>query len=340
MVTSSAELAALTAAARHGLPGPERPPVELDAADLDRALRLVRLDRLGGLLAVAMDDGAVRASSETVAAVRNAWHEQLVGSVRVERLAIRVAAVLDDAGARWRLTKGPALAHLDYADPALRTFGDVDVIVHPDSWVAAVEALTEAGWRRPQPELAGGFDERYGKGATLVDADDLEVDLHRRLAIGRFGVRLPTESLFNGVESLPIGGRSLPVLPGSDRLLHACFHAALGGFREWRAHRDVAQLLLVSEVDWTGTVGKAERWRVGAVVAGAVLDTWRILDLEVAHPAHAWAEGRRLGRADARALRVFGEERPFRTQALTAVPALLGRGAGRYLWTLVRQPGR
>ena len=258
----------------------------------------------------------------------------------VEALAVRAARTLDAAGVTWRLTKGPALAHLDYPDPALRPFGDVDVVVHPASWVPALDALVAAGGRREAAELAPGFDARFGKGATITTAEELEVDLHRRLAIGRFGVRLPTEALFTDVEIVTLGGRAVPALDGSSRLLHACYHAALGGFRHLRAHRDVAQLLLVTGVDWRSTVAVAERFRVAAVVARAIDDAWKALDLAVAHPAHAWARATPIGRADAKALAVFAAERPFHDQAVTAVPVLVGRGAAAYAWALARQPGR
>src|SRR5690606_19262159 len=124
-----------------------------------------------------------------------------------------------------------------------------------------------AGYRRPLPEQSPGFDRRFGKGATVVSPEQLEVDLHRRLAIGRFGVRLPTDVLFEepGFERpdpLPLAGRTLPALGPPARLLHACYHAALGGFRHVRVHRDIAQLLLVSDAAWPVTVELAARHRV------------------------------------------------------------------------------
>ncbi|MFV0309370.1 MAG: hypothetical protein ACK5OX_16695, partial [Desertimonas sp.] len=125
-----------------------------------------------------------------------------------------------------------------------------------------------------------------------------------------------------------------------SRLLHACYHAALGGFRHLRVHRDIAQLLLVSRVDWAATVRTATDHRVRAVVARAVIDAWAALGLSVDHPALCWAHTVPIGRIDAHTLRVFGEERAFSQQALTALPDLVGRGGLRYLWALSTQPGR
>ena len=252
---------------------------------------------------------------------------------------VRTGEVLDDAGVTWRLTKGAAVAHLDYPDPALRPFGDADVLVHPMDWDRAIDALISAGCRRQVSEVHPGWDSRFGKGATLNSPEGLEVDLHRRFAIGRFGVRSRMADLYGVGDSIELAGRSIPTLDGPGRLLHSCHHAALGGFRHYRAHRDVAQQLLVTEVDWRTAVDIATAWRVQAVMARAITDTWQVLGLDLDHPAHAWATSTRITSLDRKALDVFAAEKPFRQQALTAVGAMPWRDVPAYLRPLTRRPG-
>lgn len=293
-------------------------PVSLPDDDLSAVLGIARIDRLGGLLTAAIDSGAVLASDEATGRIRELWHQQLLSSVVVEAQAVRAAEVLDAASVVWRLTKGPAAAHLDYPDPALRPFGDVDVLVYPESWDAARHALVGAGFHREVAELRPGYDSRFGKGATFISPQQLELDVHRRFAVGRFGVRSRMEEVFTAAQTISLAGRPIPTLDPTGRLLHACHHATLGGFRHLRAHRDVAQLLLVTGADWQATVAVAARWRVEAVVARAVVETWQRLALHQPHPALVWAQGYRTSAADERALAVFAAERPFREQALTA----------------------
>ncbi len=178
------------------------------------------------------------------------------------------------------------------------------------------------------------FDVRYGKGATIVDGDDLEIDLHLRFAIGRFGVLAQSAELFGRAESIELAGRRLPTLAAPDRLLHACHHAVLGGFSGLRVARDVAQLLLVTDVDWEATVETAQRWRVAAVVAVAVIQAWDKLSLDVEHAAHDWARRHGADRRDAQAIDVLRRQRPFREQALTALPALPWRRIPGYVLAL------
>ncbi len=333
--------AALIVAARRGLPGVPGASAE-DIGDGGRAVvDAARFDGVAGFLATAVIDGVVVADDETRAAAVDAWRGALVGCVRVEVLLVRVAELLDAAGVRWRVTKGAAIAHLDYAaDVSLRTFGDVDLVIHPADWSRALATLTASGFSRPSPELRPGFDVRFGKGATLVDDEEMEVDLHQRFAVGRFGVRAHMEELFGRADHIVLGGRRVPTLAPYDRLLHACHHLALGGFSGLRVARDVAQLLLVSGVDWERTVATADRWGVTAVVARGMVRAWDRLELEVAHPAVAWARGCHVGGGDARALDVFERERPFREQALTAIPALPVRRVPAYLLALAAPEAR
>lgn len=329
----------LRAAARWQLVPPAQ-TVRVTDASLDRVLAVARQDRLGPMLAGAARDGVLIVDQPALDRILDLEVEQLVGAVAVETVLLDVADVFDRGGVRWRLSKGSAFAHLDYPDPALRPFGDIDVIVHPDSWEPALDAAVAAGWQRDRAQLAPGFDAAYGKGATLRNDTGFELDLHRRLAIGRYGLRLDTTVFFDDVQPLRVAGRWLPAPSGPLRLMHACFHAVLGGFQVFRAVRDVAQMLLVSPVDWRHTVDVAEAYGVDVVVASAVMNAWTRLELDVDHPCHDWAQRCDLGRWDRRMLGVFANERPFAEQALTAVPDLVGRGATRYVIALSVQSGR
>jgi len=249
---------------------------------------------------------------------------------------VRTAQLLDTKGISWRLTKGAALAHLDYPDPAVRTFGDIDLIVHPDDWSGTLDSLAANGYRRQAPTLSGRYDHHYGKGATLTAPEGLQVDLHRRFAVGRFGVTSRMEDLFTSSEAIELAGRTMPVLNPAGRLLHACFHAALGGFRRLRAFRDVAQLIVVTGADWDETFSIARSWKAEAVVASAIKETWDRLALDLAHPAHARAISTTMSRGDQRVLDLFGREASFRSKALSALVRLPPYEMPRYLWSLGR----
>ena len=72
----------------------------------------------------------------------------------------------NESGVEHRVLKGSALAHLDYDDPALRSFGDNDVLVRSTQFDAAVAALTDRRAPRKFPEARPGFDRRSARAAA------------------------------------------------------------------------------------------------------------------------------------------------------------------------------
>ena len=326
------EFPILVAAARYVVDGTGSSAVVSDD-DAMAAIAAARHDRITGMLAWAVEAGAVALPDGQRAQLDASWRQELATCVALEALIVRTSTMLEGAGVRHLVTKGAAVAHLDYPDPAIRTFGDVDLVIHPDEWHAGVDALIGSGFSRVAPALPFDFDHRYGKGATLLAPSGQELDLHRRFAIGRFGVTSVMEDAFENATTINLAARTIPVPSLEVRLLHACYHASLGGFRRLRAFTDVARLATRPGIDLAATYTLARAWRAEAVVIAAIRETWRRLGLDDDHAAVAGARERQISRADARALRVFAEHRPFSRQALTGVPRL-GLRAPRYLLAL------
>lgn len=190
---------------------------------------------------------AVRAEGPLSAAVRaGAWpvtgrqHDELAHQHRatmalallLERELLELDRALTTAGIEYRVLKGPAIAHLDERDPSLRAFGDLDLLVPSAQVPDTVRLLEGRGGHRRFPEPRPGFDRRFSKGASFWFHDQLEVDLHRTLCPGPFGLALPLDRWW----SLPavryeLGDREVAALPRPARFVHACLHAILGQAR-------------------------------------------------------------------------------------------------------------
>ena len=207
----------VTAAAR---PAPvDRRPRPARRADrvADRAARPARVvdaaaprpppQRLSGLLVEALSDGALPARDEQA--------ERGVAGCTSRRCAAcscssprhcASSTRSRAAGVEAKVLKGSAVAHLDYPDPAQRTFGDVDLLVRSRDIDAAVRVLAAEGHARRSVEPRPGFDRRFGKGATFT---------HRRPArrstctgpssMGPYGLRMRLDDLWERPSDLRAG---------------------------------------------------------------------------------------------------------------------------------------
>ncbi|MGD0945738.1 MAG: nucleotidyltransferase family protein, partial [Acidimicrobiales bacterium] len=115
-------------------------------------------ERMVGLLACAVADAALATTDDQAAEVHEAHVAALCGDLVRERELIRLVGVLWGSGLDHRVLKGAAVAHLDYPDPALRSFADVDLLVRAEEWDDAIQVLREAGWERQFAEPRPGFE--------------------------------------------------------------------------------------------------------------------------------------------------------------------------------------
>jgi putative nucleotidyltransferase-like protein len=330
----SAYPAALLAVAGHGLPGASRPFPTSPPSSWTALLTAAESNRVLGLLRSAVDSGALPATGSQRTEVRTAHRLALLRVLSLERQLVSVTSLLTSAGVETRVLKGSAYAHLDYPDPALRMFIDLDLMFRPADIERAVTVLAGAGFCRTLAEPRPGFDRRFDKGTTLR-GKDFEIDLHRTFVLGPWGFQIRLDALWSDGESFMIGDHELTALSRPHRFLHACYHAALG---DWPLRlgslRDVAEL---HPADEPGLIALAAEWGVRAVVAAAVADSTRLLGLPATGELREWAAAYVPSRREERWLGLHTREgKTFAAQALATLPVLPGlRNKAAYLRALV-----
>lgn len=329
--------AALAAAvAAYGLPSRRSMPHRPLADDQwGAALQEARDSRTIGLLSRAIEEGSFASTGQQEAQAYEVHAESMGLAVVLERVLLDAVGLLGAAAVDHRVLKGSAVAHLDYPDPALRPFGDVDLLVPASGFDLAVATLVDAGYTRGRAQLRPGFDRRFAKSVTLASPEGLPVDLHRTLAAGHFGLLLDAEQLFGSSASLVLAGRRLSALGPEDRFLHACYHAVLGAAPPLLALRDIAQMLLTTDLDLSEIRRRCRAWRAQAVLARAVVLSSETLALTEPLPLVAWARGYRPLATERRALQATSVQRRRGAKALTTLAAIAGlRDKLAFLWAL------
>ena len=330
----------LAAVAAHGLSGaPALAASPLAPAEWRQLLHGVSGERIEGLLGAAIAAGDLPVTDEQLDEARQAIRGRASVDLFLERELLLTAGHLDAAGVTYRVLKGPAWAHTVYPDPSWRGFGDVDLLIPAADWYRAIRTLEGSGARRQLPELRVDFDARFGKDATLCSVRGWEIDLHRALVLGPYGLWVDHAELFAQSAAAIVGGRQLPVLDPDVAFLHACYNAALADDPpRLIALRDVGQMVLSVRLDPVRVQELASQWKGTAVVARALALASRILGVPLAdHPVAEPFSRRRAGLWDRSLLASYrGPGRGYTSQA-TSVVALDGWGDRlAYLRALVR----
>ncbi len=316
----------LLAVAGLGLPGASRvlPREPLDDESWTSLLAAARTHRLTGLLRAAMDQGALPATEAQLHQARATHRSIMLRVLSLEQELVAVVDLLAGSEIETRVLKGSAVAHLDYPQPALRSFIDLDILLRPADFDAAVRVLTAAGFVRTLAEPRPGFDRRFDKGTTLRSPAGYGLDLHRTFVLGPWGVLVDLGELWDGGEKFVVGGRTIRALSRPNRFLHACYHAALG---DWPLRlgslRDVAEMLPAAEQDARVLLRRAAHWGVDAVVAAAVADTLRLLGIATIGELSSWARRYVPSRRDQAWLALHTHaDKTFAAQALATLRVL------------------
>jgi hypothetical protein len=269
-----------------GLPGHGGPPLEILPEAWPRFLLAVSAERMTGVATAAAESGWLGLSTDQAHELLQ-WHRDAMHwALLVERKALGLTAAFEEEGIDVIVLKGASLAHTIYPDPSWRAFADLDLMVRTQDWERACELLQGLGLDRRLPEPRPSFDVRFGKAAVHTNGDGVEVDLHRTLVLGPFGLWMQPDELFARTVEFALGGRALRRLDDTSQFLHACVHALLGRNPPLLMPlRDVAQVAHGGDVDWLGVGDLSKRWRLHAVIQKAVATASATLGVELPEPA-------------------------------------------------------
>jgi hypothetical protein len=213
--------------------------------------------------------------------------------------------VLESAGIQCLLLKGVALASSVYDDPSLRTFADIDVLVDPSNYQAAIAAAEAAGYTtayvepeglhheliRIHPEdlvsrtVAPQYDPTIPPARIARHKHNIRLEIHRGLFRDDTGWRRDVDLIpvFDGAVSgrFP-DGRSFGMPRPEHMLIHLSAHARSHGFNRLTFLVDVARLLRVCEerLDWEMTYAEAVRCGALADVGWMLMLTRNVLGVE------------------------------------------------------------
>jgi hypothetical protein len=129
--------------------------------------------------------------------------------------------------------KGPLLAVHTYGNLALREFSDLDVLIHKDDVPGAKDVMASLGYRHLE-ELTGAQEEAYLRSQCeyiFMNDTGTIVELHWALVPRKITFSLDPEDLWTRLESVDLGGSTVPTFSQEDTLLILCVH---GSKHRWK----------------------------------------------------------------------------------------------------------
>jgi hypothetical protein len=204
-------------------------------------------------------EGQIMAPAPWMARAQRRLYATMVRNAALADELVHVLAALRQAGVEAIPVKGVVLAETLYGGLALRSLGDLDVLVRPEDLPAARDLLITLGYAQAaEPGFENAHhpfhDPPYYRRGT---SGQVCLELHWGLWASRF-FRLGTESLWERSVAGRLHGAEARLLSPEDTLLHLAIHRSRSALR-LRFVCDVAELLWHhhTALDWDYVLGQA-----------------------------------------------------------------------------------
>jgi hypothetical protein len=200
---------------------------------------------------------------ETMQALLERQRAQIFFSLKMTAELFRLLDLFASEGIGALAVKGPVLAVQAYGDPAMRSYGDLDLLVRQRDIRRATQLMIAAGYDSQVPISA--IDAGKIPGQYLFSRPDskLLVELHNDFTLRYFPRRLPLERIFQRQIRVPLDSREVPALSVEEELVLICVHGAKHLWERLMWIADVAALVSrQTSLDWDRAAASAKE--VGA----------------------------------------------------------------------------
>jgi len=217
-----------------------------------RLLALAEEHGVGGHLAAHLpDSGKAMVPLEIRQTLADRMRAQNFSTLRLNAELFEVLARFSAGGIGALVIKGPVLAVRAYGDPAIRNYGDLDLLVRQRDIRRATELMSARGFLPAVPLSA--IDAGKIPGQYLFSKPDskLIVELHNDFTLRYFPRRLPLETVFARQVSVRVDAHNIPALCAEDELVLICIHGAKHFWERLMWIADVAALVFrQTGIDW------------------------------------------------------------------------------------------
>jgi len=238
----------------------QRMAAALQSAVWARLLLLAEAHGVSGHLAAGLrdlDENLV--PPEIKQALADRRRAQIFLTMRLTAELFRILEIFTAEGISALAIKGPVLAVQAYADSAMRSYGDVDLLVRQQDIRRATELMCAAGFA---PEvLLSAIDAGKIPGQYLFSKPDskLVVELHNDYTLRYFPRRLPLEEFFARQIRVKLDASEVPAPSVEDELVLICIHGAKHFWERLMWIADVAGLLTrQTGIDWERVADSAK----------------------------------------------------------------------------------
>ena len=268
----------LLVACCHNAEKSELIPLLTPGLEWDRVIQSAEHHRLLPALCAALASRNRLPSALRVRAHKHAWR---ILHFTVE--LTKIARCFEQHGIPFLAHKGPALAKLLYGDPAIRQFGDLDLLVKPQDVPQARTALMALGYepglrlsaRQEKSYLRSGYEYVFG-----LNSERNLVELQWQIVPRFYAINFDIDALFSRSIQIELDGLPLRTLGYEDQLLALSVHAAKHEWAQLGMLRDILTLTQF-DLDWKWITAEARALGISRILQVSLLAVRELFSVDL-----------------------------------------------------------
>jgi hypothetical protein len=198
---------------------------------------------------------------------------------------LRILASLENAGIPAVPFKGPMLAALAYRELAMRTFADLDILLHEQDLTHARELLESQGYvseYRLTPSQERAFRKVECALQMRHPARNVVLELHWLLTERYLSIHLPVQRFWENLVPARLAGRTVSVFAPEDLLLYLCVHGSKHRWDRLEWLCSIAELIAAyPALDWRHVAESARTLGIERMLHLGLLLAHRLVALPV-----------------------------------------------------------
>lgn len=207
-------------------------------------------------------------TQEGLSKFRNLFMANAVHNIRMTQQLLKVLDLLADAGVEAMPFKGPAIAVQAYGDLSMRSFCDLDILIHEKNFDIVYILLTKNGYKPFIP-----IDSELKKKFIILQKDfsfsghGIQLEVHWRIAERFLTIPLNMEQIWDQKKSIPLSNREILTFSPEDVLILLCIHGSLHFWQELKWISDLNYLIKGhSNFKWEEIIQRTENLGIKRIV--------------------------------------------------------------------------
>jgi Uncharacterised nucleotidyltransferase len=206
------------------------------------------------------------------AKIQEIYRLEMVQNLFLEQELQRILRAFSEAQLPLLLCKGPILAYTFYPQASLRTYHDIDALIHPGDLARARDVLAEMGYAFYEEYRSNVTDrKRAGYNYILKRPEswlEVLIELHTSPHESEFGTVFDVDAMWERAQPVTILGEQALAMDHVDHLLYLCWHYRFHGFSRLLWLYDLVIMLRTPGVTlaWDTLIQRARQQRLATTL--------------------------------------------------------------------------